>query len=104
MIEKNAEILKALGDITRLRIVRVLIGREICSCEIVPLVGKAQPTVSQHLKTLLQAGVLESRRDGVNIWYKIKNPDVIEILGILGIKKLRLETGNRKTSCIHEDY
>jgi ArsR family transcriptional regulator len=63
---------------------------ERCACAIVPAVGKAQPTVSQHLKILEEAGVLESRRKGVNIWYKIKSEKVSPIMKILDIRKIEI--------------
>jgi ArsR family transcriptional regulator len=61
---------------------------ERCACAIVPAVGKAQPTVSQHLKILEEAGVLESRRKGVNVWYTIRSNQAIKIMNILGIQKI----------------
>ena len=71
-----------------MKIVRCLLDGERCACAIVPVIGKAQPTVSQHLKILEEAGVLESRRNGVNIWYKIRSDKAIEILKILNIQKI----------------
>ena len=71
-----------------MKIVQCLLDGERCACAIVPVIGKAQPTVSQHLKILEEAGVLESRRNGVNIWYKIRSDKAIEILKILNIQKI----------------
>lgn len=79
----KVKLLKALGDETRLDIVRCLLDGEKCACKVVPASGKAQPTVSRHLKILEGAGVLESRRVGVNIWYKIKSDEARKILNVL---------------------
>jgi ArsR family transcriptional regulator len=87
MLKHKALLLKALGDETRLKIVQSLMGGERCACSIVPMSGKAQPTVSQHLKVLLSSGVLQSRRDGVNIWYKLKSREAALVLKALKIKK-----------------
>jgi ArsR family transcriptional regulator len=87
MLKENALLFKALGDETRLKIVQSLLGGERCACSIVPLSGKAQPTVSQHLKVLLSSGILQSRREGVNIWYKLHNPQAARVLGAIGIRK-----------------
>jgi len=87
-VEAPIKLLKALADETRMKIVRCLLDGERCACAIVPVIGKAQPTVSQHLKILEEAGVLESRRNGVNIWYKIRSDKAIEILKILNIQKI----------------
>ncbi len=85
---KQVRLLKALGDETRLNIVRCLLDDgEKCACRLVRASGKAQPTVSRHLKILEEAGVLESRRVGVNIWYKIKSSEAKRILRVLGIRK-----------------
>lgn len=87
-VHEQVKILKALADETRITILRCLLDGERCACAIVPAVGKAQPTVSQHLKILEEAGILESRRKGINIWYSIRSEKAIQILDILGIQKI----------------
>lgn len=86
-MENQIKLLKALADESRMKIVRCLLDGEQCACAVVPFIGKAQPTVSQHLKILEEAGVLKSRREGVNIWYKIKSKEVLRIMKILDISK-----------------
>lgn len=88
-MEKKIRTLKALADDSRIRIVRLLLCGEQCACAIVPYAGKAQPTVSRHLKILEEAGVVESRRDGTNIWYKLKSGDAVRIMAVLGIKRTK---------------
>ncbi|MDD2254786.1 MAG: metalloregulator ArsR/SmtB family transcription factor [Methanoculleus sp.] len=87
-MEPHIKLLKALSDETRIKIIQCLMEGERCACAIVPAVGKAQPTVSQHLKILEEAGVLESRRKGVNVWYTIRSNQAIKIMNILGIQKI----------------
>lgn len=87
-MEEKVKILKALGDETRIGILQQLLDGEQCACSIVPLTGKAQSTISQHLKLLVDSEVLKSRRVGTNIWYGIKNNKVKEIMKILDIKKI----------------
>ena len=82
-MEAKIKLLNALGSETRIKIVQLLMNRELCACSIFPLVGKAQSTISQHLKILEEGGVLESRRAGVNIWYKLKSMEVLQIMKIL---------------------
>jgi len=90
-MEAHIKLLKALADETRMKIVQCLLEGERCACAIVPAIGKAQPTVSQHLKILEEAGVLESRRKGINIWYKISSDEVIQIMKILNIQKIEIQ-------------
>jgi ArsR family transcriptional regulator len=77
-----SKIFKALSDQTRLRIVELLEKREICACEFVPLTKKAQPTVSQHLRVLENAGIIKSKKDGKMVIYSLANPKVIDMIRI----------------------
>jgi len=79
----SEKILKALANPTRLEIVRLLKKGEICACKFVELIGKAQPTVSQHLRVLENAGIAKSRRDGKMIFYSLTNTKVFDIIKIL---------------------
>lgn len=61
---------KALGHPARVRILRLLLGRDSCFCgEIVEHLPLAQPTVSQHLKVLKDAGLIEGEIDGPRTCY-----------------------------------
>jgi DNA-binding transcriptional ArsR family regulator len=90
-VKDEVKLLKALGDETRMKIVQCLLDGEQCACTIVPYAGKSQPNISQHLKILEEADVLESRRDGVRIIYRIKDERTREIMTILGIQKIKVE-------------
>jgi DNA-binding transcriptional ArsR family regulator len=76
----SSKIFKALSDQTRLRIVELLEKREICACEFVSLVKKAQPTVSQHLRILENSGIVKSRKEGKMVIYSLANPKVIDLI------------------------
>ena len=93
-MDKKIKLLHALGEETRIKIVQSLIDKEQCACSIYPIIGKAQSTVSQHLRILEEAGIIESRREGVNIWYKIKSQETIKILDILKINKIKINKPN----------
>ncbi|MGY1617193.1 metalloregulator ArsR/SmtB family transcription factor [Geodermatophilus sp. SYSU D00691] len=72
----------ALADPVRLRIVSLLATAEdgaVCACDLVDPVGRSQPTVSHHLKVLVEAGLLTSERRGRNIWYAVV-PAALEAL------------------------
>ncbi len=79
---------KALGDSTRLRILELIKNGEKCICEIIPYTGKSQPTVSQHLRILRQANLVEQRKEGTNIWIHPKDKQIYQIINeIRGMNK-----------------
>jgi len=79
-MKNSASLFSALGDDVRLAIVLYLKDGEKCACEIPKAVNRAQPTVSQHLKILREAGILKSRRDGKNIMYSVCCSDVFDLV------------------------
>lgn len=66
-----SEVLRALGDETRLRILESLLIEEKCVSDLVREIRKAQPHVSHHLRILRQAGLIEGLREGKRICYRI---------------------------------
>lgn len=91
--DKRLKILKMLADETRFRILELLLNGEACVCEIFPKVKKTQSTVSIHLGKLERAGLIESRREGKKVFYKIKDATVCNIFRALECKKRLLEKG-----------
>ena len=73
---------KALADRNRLRILNVLLqaGEAVCVCEFQPTLEISQPTVSHHLKQLVEAGILEREKRGTFAFYRLK-PGVLEKIG-----------------------
>ena len=79
LLEKIADRLKAMADPTRLRILHVLQAGELCVTDILAEVGGSQANVSKHLSVLRRAGLVEYRRDGINVFYRIEDPAVFAI-------------------------
>ncbi len=79
MYENEAEVYRALGDPTRLRILALLRQREACVCELVSRLPVSQPAVSQHLRRLRQAGFLTERRQKYWTYYALR-PDLPPLL------------------------
>jgi ArsR family transcriptional regulator len=77
---ENSNIIKALGDPTRLKIVYLLSYGELCVCEIINAMEKPQPTVSHHLNILKKAGFLKWRKEGVWVHYSLSNPKITYVL------------------------
>jgi len=70
-VKPAALLFKALGDETRLRIVALLSHGELCVCHLEAALQLAQPTASRHLSVLRAAGVVDSRRDGSWVYYRL---------------------------------
>jgi len=64
----------ALSDRTRLRLLNLLDGREVCVCYFVEILGQSQPKISRHLAYLRRAGVVAARREGKWVHYRIVVP------------------------------
>jgi ArsR family transcriptional regulator len=81
----TAELFKALGDPARVRIVNVLAtsgGEPVCVCHLVEPLGLAQPTVSHHLKRLLDAGLVEREQRGKWAYFSLRS-DAVEKLAVV---------------------
>lgn len=63
--------LKALGDENRVRILCALQDRELCVCQLIELLGRAPSTVSKHLSILRAARLVDSRKDGRWMHYRL---------------------------------
>ena len=64
----------ALADRTRLRLLNLMAGREVCVCYLVEILRQGQPKISRHLAYLRKAGVVAARRDGKWMHYRIERP------------------------------
>jgi ArsR family transcriptional regulator len=64
----------ALSDRTRLRLLNLMNGREVCVCYFVEILGQSQPKISRHLAYLRRAGVVAARREGKWMHYRIVVP------------------------------
>ena len=64
-------LVKALSDENRVRALLVLRNRELCACQIVELIQLAPSTVSKHMQILRQAGLVEARKDGRWMYYRL---------------------------------
>jgi ArsR family transcriptional regulator, arsenate/arsenite/antimonite-responsive transcriptional repressor len=65
---------KALADRTRLRVIHLLGGEELCVCSVVAALETSQPKISRHLAYLRRAGLVSARREGKWMHYRIVEP------------------------------
>ncbi len=79
--EARARIIKAMAHPTRLFLVDELSRRSRCVCELTDLVGADTSTVSKHLSILKSAGIISDEKRGVQVWYTLKMPCVMNFFG-----------------------
>ena len=68
-------VVSALSDPSRLRLLLSLCGRELCVCNLVEFIGLADSTVSKHMSILREAGLVESRKKGRWVYYRLADQD-----------------------------
>ncbi len=78
--KRDARMLRALANESRLRIIDRLSKGECCVCDLVALIGSDQSTVSRHLALLRDNGIVESDRRGRHIYYRLLTPCVLSFL------------------------
>ena len=83
--QNQSEFLKALSHPTRLAILDILRAGEQCVCHMEATLGLRQAYISQQLMILKNAGLVESRRDGLNLYYRIIKPEIFEVLDTVSI-------------------
>ncbi len=92
-----AGLFAALADTTRLRLLNLMAGREVCVCHFVEILGQSQPKISRHLAYLRQAGIVTARREGKWMHYSICAPADVAASSILSAALAVL--GNDRQMC-----
>jgi len=98
---------RALGDETRLRIVALLVHGELCVCHLEDALGLSQPNASRQLGILKAAGIVDSRRDGTWVYYRITEQEHATVERVLGSlieafgaeRALRADNARLRKSC-----
>jgi len=75
-----SNIFKALMHPSRLTILEILHDGEQCVCHLEAVLGCRQAYISQHLMVLREAGLVEDRRDGARIYYRVIKPEVFDLV------------------------
>jgi len=76
----HASVCKAIAHPTRLRLLDLLRDGEECVCRLAPQVGVTESNLSQLLAVLRRAGLVESRRDGHSIYYRVRDERIFEVI------------------------
>lgn len=84
-VQRASQLLKLLGDPTRLTMMKLLKSHECCVCEFVEIFKMSQPAISQHLRKLRDLGLVQEERRGQWVFYSINknHQDYVFIEGIL---------------------
>jgi ArsR family transcriptional regulator len=85
-------VFRALGDETRLRVVALLAHGELCVCHVEQALGLSQPNASRQLGILRAAGIVDSRRDGTWVYYRIADQDHDAVARVLTLLTESLAT------------
>ena len=81
--ERLAPMFKALGDPVRLQLTSMIAAQpEVCVCDLTPAFDLSSGTISHHLKTLRQAGLVDSERRGTYVYYRVR-PEALAALSAL---------------------
>jgi DNA-binding transcriptional ArsR family regulator len=97
-----SNIFKALSHPTRLQIVKLLKEKPLCVCDILPQLESEQSNTSQHLSVLKNQGIVESKKDGLMVIYKIKSPEVYQMIDIAEGMVLHQIEENKLSLMVHE--
>ena len=79
-LQLKSEVLKALAQPTRLKILEFLRGGERCICEIIPGVGGEQSNISRHISLMQKNRLVATRKDGVKVMVRVTDPKIFAIL------------------------
>ena len=84
----TAELFKALGDPARVRLVNLIAtnGGAVCQCDLIGPVGLSQPTVSHHMKKLVDAGLVEREQRGKWAYFSLKRDAVEKLAAVADLK------------------
>jgi DNA-binding transcriptional ArsR family regulator len=81
--EAQAQLLKVLTHPARLAILNILRDGEHCVCHMEAYLGYRQAYISQQLMVLREAGLIQDRRDGWNVFYRVAEPRIFAILAVV---------------------
>ena len=83
LFQKQADIVKAIAHPLRIAILDFLKDGEQCVCDIAEYVGSERSNVSRHLSVMVNAGVLEHRKEGLKVIYKLRTSCILEFFSCI---------------------
>jgi len=83
IFELHADVCKVFSNSKRLEILSMLRDRQLTASELIEKIGLSKANLSQHMSILKSKGVVLTRREGVNIYYRISNPKIIQACDLM---------------------
>jgi ArsR family transcriptional regulator len=83
IFELHADVCKVFSNSNRLEILNTLRDKEMTASELIEKIGVSKANLSQHMSILKSKGVVLTRREGVNIYYRISNPKIIQACDLM---------------------
>jgi DNA-binding transcriptional ArsR family regulator len=101
LFEKQADVAKAIAHPLRIAIIDFLKNGEQCVCDIAEHIGSERSNVSRHLAVMVNAGVLEYRKEGLKVIYKLKTPCILEFFScVTSVLKQQAKDNQKLLSAI----
>lgn len=99
--EMRAKVIKALAHPSRLMMVDALAEGERCVCELTELVGADISTVSKHLSVMKNAGIVDDRKVGQQVFYRLRVPCIIKFFGCVeAVLREDMKAREQLVSCV----
>jgi DNA-binding transcriptional ArsR family regulator len=93
---KLQTLFQTLGDINRLRIIRIIGNQTRSVSEIVEMTGLSQPLASHHLRVLREQNILKTKREGPFVYHELTDPRILDALGVFSEILIHV-SGNEST-------
>lgn len=83
IFELHADICKIFSSPKRLEILNMLKGKEVSASQLIEKTGLSKANLSQHMNVLKSKGVVLTKREGINVYYRISNPKIIQACNLM---------------------
>jgi len=101
LFEKQAEVAKAIAHPLRIAIIDFLKDGEQCVCDIAEHIGSERSNVSRHLAVMVNAGVLDYRKEGLKVIYRLKCTCILEFFScVIGVLKQQAKESEKLLKAI----
>jgi len=102
-LQPIVSLLESISPLARLKLLLLIGAGEACVCHLETQLGYRQAYISQHLMALRQAGLLDSRREGKYIFYRLAKPEVLSLIQqaaqMMGVELPHMETVAPEEQC-----